>query len=497
MVNDNIAFKAALELERRKRARLKMKSSLREFLVQDGEGNYQVGRHLEYLIDKLEKFTKDVQEGKSPRMIVCMPPRHGKSETVTKKFPAWALGNNPMWEVIISSYSADLSEDFSRICRDTFEKHQDIFGLKLSKDSSSVKNWGIEGYRGRLTATGVGGAATGKGAHIAIVDDPIKNRQDAQSETKRKTMLDWYRSTLRTRLAPGGGVIIVQTRWHDEDLAGYLLKEMEKETGEVFDLINFPALAEEDDILGREIGEVLWPERYSREELEKIEKAIGSIEWNALYQQRPSAENGEIFKRQYFKYFSMISNEYLEYEDELGIHKVNIKDLLIFQTIDTALKINKVNDSTAIGTWGASRDGNLFLLDLFLKKLEVPDQWPLIKEMKRKWNPLFQAVEDKQSGTGIIQQAKREFIPIKPLKAENDKVTRSIPFSIMVENGKVYFNSKMPQLFEFEEQLIKFPNAAHDDAVDVCSYAGIVVQNGRFGAGGGNRVSMKAKVISF
>ncbi|MEG0397864.1 MAG: phage terminase large subunit, partial [Cetobacterium sp.] len=358
-------------------------------------------------------------------------------------------------------------------------------------------NWGIEGYRGRLTATGVGGAATGKGAHIAIVDDPIKNRQDAQSETKRKTMLDWYRSTLRTRLAPGGGVIIVQTRWHDEDLAGYLLKEMEKETGEVFDLINFPALAEENDILGREIGEVLWPERYSREELERIKKAVGSIEWNALYQQRPSAENGEIFKRQHFKYFNMISNEYLEYEDELGTHKVNIRDLLIFQTIDTALKVNKANDSTAIGTWGVSKNGYLFLLDLFLKKVEVPDQWPLIKEMKRKWNPLFQAIEDKQSGTGLLQQAKREMMSIRALKAEGDKVTRAVPFSILVENGRVYFNASMPQLYEYEEQLIKFPNAAHDDAVDVSSYAGQIVQQGRFGAGGGNRVSMKAKVISF
>lgn len=117
--------------------------------------------------------------------------------------------------------------------------------------------------------------------------------------------------------------------------------------------------------------------------------------------------------------------------------------------------------------------------------------------MKRKWNPLFQAIEDKQSGTGLLQQAKREMMPIRALKAEGDKVTRAVPFSILVENGRVYFNANMPQLYEYEEQLIKFPNVAHDDAVDVSSYAGQIVQQGRFGAGGGNRVSMKAKVISF
>lgn len=488
-----IRIKASAEIEIRKRKREKIRNSLKEFLISDGNGNYHLSNHLELLIAKLEKFVIDVEEGKSPRMIVAMPPRHGKSETCTKKFPAWALGNHPMWEIIIASYSADLAEDFSRICRDTFEQHQNVFGIKLSKDSSAVKSWGIEGYRGRLTATGVGGAATGKGAHIAIIDDPLKNRADAQSDVKRKTMIDWYRSTLRTRLSPGGGIIVIQTRWHDEDLAGFLEKEMKSGNGENWDTVVFPAVAEDNDILGRNPGEALWPSRYPLEELEKIKKAVGSLEWNSLYQQRPSAENGDIFKRQHFKYFQIISDNYLEYSNELGTHKLNTTDLLIFQTIDTAMKVSKANDYTSIATWGADRKGNLFLLDLFMKKIEVPDQWPIIKELRKKWNTHFQACEDKQSGTGLIQQSKREGIPLKALKAETDKVTRAIPFAILLESGNVYFNSRMPQLNELEEQLIKFPNGAHDDAVDVCSYAAIIVQQGKYGAGRG--ISMNSPII--
>lgn len=223
-------------------------------MLKDGQGNWKNAKHLDLLIKKLEKFVEDVREGRSPRLIICLPPRAGKSELTTKKFPAWALGNNPDWEMIIASYSSDLAEEFSRICRNTFRTHQETFGEKLAADSNSVKEWGIEGKRGKLVATGVGGAATGKGAHIAIIDDPIKNREEAQSGLKRQRVIDWYKSTIRTRLAPGGGLIVIQTRWHDQDLAGYLMDEMATGEGETFETIILPAIAEENDVLARKIS---------------------------------------------------------------------------------------------------------------------------------------------------------------------------------------------------------------------------------------------------
>ncbi|WP_319201378.1 phage terminase large subunit [uncultured Ilyobacter sp.] len=488
-----IQIKAAAELEIRKRRRKRMRESLEDFLLEDGRGNWKSAKHLRYLINRLEKFVEEVKEGKSPRLIVCMPPRHGKSEVSTKKFPAWVLGNNPDWEIIAASYSADLAEKFSRICRDTFKEHESVFGVEVSKDSSSVKEWGIEGQRGAFAATGVGGSATGKGAHVAIIDDPFKNREDAQSTIKRERVWDWYKSTIRTRLAPGGGIIVIQTRWHEEDLAGMLIKAMDEGEGEEFELVNFPAVAEEDDILGREPGDPLWPERFPKDELLKTKQAVGRLEWDSLYQQKPTVDGGEIMRRKDFRYFRM-KDGYMEVETDEGTRTVFSKDCLRFQTIDTALKTGKKNDFTAIATWDVDKMSNLYLVDLYMEKIEVPDQWRIIKGLRSRWNVMFQACEDKQSGTGLIQQAKREAAPLKVLKADTDKVTRSIPFSIMLENKKVFFNMNMAKISQLEDQLTKFPNGAHDDAVDVCSYAAILVQKGRYG--GGRGIAVSAPIIA-
>lgn len=474
--SEQIQLRARAMLEKLRR---KLRNSLLEFMLKDGEGEWQNAKHLDYLIKKLEKFVQDVREKKSPRLIICMPPRHGKSELSTKKFPAWVLGNNPDWEMIIASYSSDLAEDFSRTCRNTFAKHKDVFNLELAKDSNSVKEWGLEGRRGKMVATGVGGAATGKGAHIAIIDDPIKNREEAQSGVKRQRVIDWYKSTIRTRLAPGGGLIVIQTRWHDQDLAGFLIDEMENGDGEKFEKIIFPAIAEKDDLLGREEGEALWPERFPQKELIKLKKALGRLEWDSLYGQKPSIEGGGMFKNEYFKYFKLVDGKIIRDDGEV----IFMEDCRIFQIADTALKTNKQNDDTGIGTFALDRKGNLYLLDLFLDKLEVPDQYGEIKRRHFQWNAQFSAVEDKQSGTGIIQEAKRESFPLKALKANGDKTSRAFTISVKFELGTVYFNERIGCLSKLEEQLKKFPNAAHDDGVDVMSYAGIIVGTLVLGSG--------------
>ena len=462
-----IRLEAVKELSRR---------NLLDFLIFDGNGRYKNARHIQFLTDKAQQFVEDVKSGKSPRLFISMPPRHSKSETMTKKYPAWVIGNNPDFEIIIASYSMDLARDFGKIARDTYREHSKsgtgIFNTVIDRDKSAGDNWGILEHRGAVVSTGVGGSATGKGAHIAIIDDPFKNREDANSRLQRDKVWAWYQSTIRTRLAPGGGRIIIQTRWHEDDLVGRIVKEMENGTGETFESIVLPAIAEENDILGREVGEPLWKERYGIDELENIKKAIGSREFSALYQQKPQVEDGGLFKRQYFKYFD-VKNDFIIADNK----NVNIKDCFYFQTIDTAMSTHKNNDFTAIATFICDREWNLYLVDLMLERLEVPDQWNVIKQYRHKYNLQFQAIESKSSGIGIIQQAKREGMSLKELKADTDKMTRALNISVMFENGKVFFNKKLEKLLELEEQLLKFPNAVHDDAVDVCSYAGIVIND--------------------
>ena len=462
-----IRLEAVKELSRR---------NLLDFLIFDGNGRYKNARHIQFLTDKAQQFVEDVKSGKSPRLFISMPPRHSKSETMTKKYPAWVIGNNTDFEIIIASYSMDLARDFGKIARDTYREHSKsgtgIFNTVIDRDKSAGDNWGILEHRGAVVSTGVGGSATGKGAHIAIIDDPFKNREDANSRLQRDKVWAWYQSTIRTRLAPGGGIIIIQTRWHEDDLVGRIVKEMENGTGETFESIVLPAIAEENDVLGRKVGEPLWQERYGISELENIKKAIGSREFSALYQQKPQVEDGGLFKRQYFKYFD-VKNDFIIADNK----NVNIKDCFYFQTIDTAMSTHKNNDFTAIATFICDREWNLYLVDLMLERLEVPDQWNVIKQYRHKYNLRFQAIESKSSGIGIMQQAKREGMPLKELKADTDKMTRALNISVMFENGKVFFNKKLEKLLELEEQLLKFPNAVHDDAVDVCSYAGIVIND--------------------
>lgn len=462
-----IRVEAVKELSRR---------NLLDFLIFDGNGRYKNAKHIQFLTDKAQQFVEAVKSGESPRLFISMPPRHSKSETMTKKFPAWVIGNNPDFEIIIASYNMDLARDFGKIARDTYKEHSKsgtgIFFNEIDRDKSAGDDWGISEHRGAVVSTGVGGSATGKGAHIAIIDDPFKNREEANSRLQRDKVWAWYQSTIRTRLAPGGGIIIIQTRWHEDDLVGRIAKEMENGTGESFESIVLPAIAEENDILGRKIGEPLWEERYGISELENIKKAIGSREFSALYQQKPQIEDGGLFKRQYFKYFD-VKNDFIIADEK----KINIKDCFYFQTIDTAMSTNKNNDFTAIATFVCDREWNLYLIDLMLERLEVPDQWNVIKEFRNKYNLRFQAIENKSSGIGLIQQAKREGMPLKELKADTDKMTRALNISVMFENGKVFFNKNLDKLLELEEQMLKFPNAAHDDAVDVCSYAGIVIND--------------------
>lgn len=404
-----------------------------------------------------------------------MPPRHGKSEVASKKFPAWYLGRNPNNEIIISSYAADLAYDFSRIARNTFcEWGPKLWNLNLADDSSAVGRWGIQGHRGGLVAAGVGGPITGRGAHIAIIDDPFKNYKEAASETIREAVLNWYKSTLRTRLAPNGAIVLIQTRWHEKDLAGEL-EEAVEEGGEHWEKVDLPAIARENDVLGRKPGEPLWPTRYSLSELNAVKTALGSYLWSALYQQRPSPAAGNKFKRAWFRYFEIVDDHVVLHIPGEEVKRCPLNQCWCFQTCDPAGSTKTSADYFVLATWLVTPHRDLLLRDVIRMRLEGPDQPKLFEQGKQRWNPRLQGVETKNMGLTLFQTLRRKGLPVIDLKAEVDKETRALPVMARMESGTVYFLKSAPWLGEYEDELLMFPNGEHDDQVDVTSYAGIII----------------------
>ncbi|WP_075780072.1 phage terminase large subunit [Marinitoga sp. 1137] len=422
------------------------KNNFYEFLRYDGSGYWKDGKHLKFLARKLE----EVAEGKIKKLMVFMPPRHGKSELISKKFPAWFLGKYPDKEIIITAYSAELAYDFSRIARETLRRHEKLFGVSLDKRTQAVQHWGIENTRGGLMAAGVGGPITGRGFHVGIIDDPIKNREEANSETIRNKIWEWYRSTFRTRAYPDASIILVLTRWHEDDLVGRLLKEQKDE----WEIIELPAVAEKNDAIGRKEGEPLWPERYSLKELMKIKKDIGTFEWLALYQQKPTALEGNIFKRNWFKY----TDNYP-------------KNIRIYQTIDLAVSKKDTADFFVILTFGLDSEKNIYIIDLYADHIEFPKQIEMIQYYYDKWKPIQIGIETVQYQAALFQYLKSTtYIPVKDFKPVSDKVTRALKITPHFENGKIYILRHLNQLPLLEEQLISFPNGKHDDIVDAVSY---------------------------
>lgn len=428
----------------------------------------------------LNRKLLDVAAGRCKRLMIFWPPRHGKSEFTSKYFPAWFEGRFPDKRIILTSYEADFASQWGGKVRDLLEDYgKKIFEVEISNDSSAKDRWNIKGKDGGMQTAGVGGPITGKGADILIIDDPIKNDKEAASKTVRESHKTWYQSTAYTRLEPGGSIIIIMTRWHEDDLAGWLLKE-EKEAikqglePEGWEVLRLPAIAEENDLLGRKPGQALFPQRYDEKALEKIKRAVGTYFWSAMYQQRPQPDGGSIFKRSYFHYFTDDGDFYTlqRANDQKRVLKTAC---WIFQTCDAAATEKEKSDYFVISTWAVTHDSDLLLLDVFREKAETTKHKRIMKDALTRWRPSFQGVENKTFGLNIIQDCVVEGYPIKELKADTDKVSRARPMSARYENGTVYHRQGAPWLQEYEDELIAFPNGEHDDQVDTASYAGIVL----------------------
>lgn len=412
--------------------------------------SYAPNWHHRELARKLEA----VERGDIKRLMVFMPPRHGKSELVSVRFPAWYLGKNPDKRVIGSSYSANLASKFGRQARDLLkdERYQLCFrNTRLKEDSKAADRWDIEGGGGYL-AVGVGGSVTGFGGDIIMIDDPVKNQEDADSQTYREKVKDWYRSTLYTRLEKDGAIVLTLTRWHEDDLAGWLLEEM-KNGGERWDIIDFPAIAEEDE-KHRPLGAPLWEDKYSLSTLDKIKTAVGSRVWNALYQQRPAPDSGNIFKREWWRFYDHLPE--LDY---------------MFQSWDMAFQGTDSSDYVVGQVWGV-KGADRYLIDQFRSRMDFVATVKAVENMTAKYpGATAKYVEDKANGPAVISTLKGSIQGIIPVNPHASKTSRAYAVQPIIEAGNVWLKRGA----QFTEQLIEeatvFPSGKHDDQVDAMTQA--------------------------
>ncbi|MGY4689333.1 phage terminase large subunit [Salibacterium sp. K-3] len=432
-------------------------------------GDYDMNWHHNVLCDKLNHFVF----GDLDRLMIFMPPRNGKSELVSRRLPAFIFGNDPNAQIISASYGSDLASrmnrDVQRIIDDPVYSelfpHTTLNGsnIRTVATGSYLRNsdiFEIVDHKGSYKSSGVGGAITGLGMTYGIIDDPYKNRKEAESQTVREAVWDWYVSTFYTRLEKNGKILITLTRWHEDDLAGRLLQlQEEDEYADQWEVINFPAIAEEpkhpED--PREDGEALWPNKYPKEELLKIKATVGSYEWSALFQQRPSPGEGNIFQRHWWQYYKKAPSRFDE----------------VLQSWDCTFKDTDDADYVVGQVWGRV-GADRYLLDQVRAKMSLPDTMQAIRNLSSKWPAAkTKLVEDKANGTAVIQMLKREIPGLIPVNPEGGKEVRAQAVTAEIEAGNVFIPdpSLAKWVNDFVEEASAFPNASHDDQVDAMTQA--------------------------
>jgi predicted phage terminase large subunit-like protein len=432
---------------------------------------YLMGWAHEIICHELDAFLGAVQRKESPRLMLTMPPRHGKSQLTSRCFPAYAFGRHPDITVISTSYSADLS---SRMNRDVqriidSDKYQQVFpgvglsgkNIRSTASGNYLRNsdiFEIVDHRGSYRSAGVGGGITGMGGDIVIIDDPLKDRAEADSATIREKVWDWYTSTLYTRLAPGGGILLIQTRWHMDDLAGRLLEAEKTGGGDTWRVVNFPAIAENDEP-HRRAGEALHPERYPLEQLEAIKSTIGARDWAALYQQHPVPDGGAIFRREWIRH-------YLPKDRPASFDKMLISWDMTFKDSDDS-------DYVVGQVWGR-KGASFYLLDQVRGRLSFTATQQAFVDLAQKWpTALEKLVEDTANGPAIIDSLKKQIRGIIPVKPDGSKTARAHAITPLFEAGNVLIPDPQvyPWALDYETELLQFPSAAHDDQVDATTQA--------------------------
>lgn len=428
---------------------------------------FEFYRHVDVLVERLQQ----VADGEIKRLIIQAPPRHGKSQLTSRLFPAYYLRRHPERWVGLASYGAELADSLSREARQFFTED----GGPIDPASRAVNRWGTLS-RGGMWAVGVAGATTGRGGHLLIVDDPVKDGAQADSAGYKAAMKDWWDATFSTRLEPGGSMVIIQTRWSLDDLTGFLLEKEEQALDnnaepERWHVVDLAAIAipeaeytplpacctREPD--WREAGEALCPERYPIQQLEKTRGTMAGRWWQALYQQQPTVAGGNLISREWFRYYDP------QQLDESQI----VRNLA---SIDCTFKGNSGSDFVAITVWSQTPAG-MYLREVVNQRLGFVDTLALLQSVWRRWKFGELLVEDAANGPAVIDTLSREssgylIRAVRPLGGKEARANAALPW---YEQGRVWHPTTAGWLQTYEDQLLGFPGAAHDDMVDSTTQA--------------------------
>ena len=429
--------------------------------------NFIHGRHHE----KMAAAFQRVAEGKVKRLIINMPPRHTKSEFASYLLPSWFLGMFPDKKIIQTSHTAELAVGFGRKVRNLVDSdaYKDIFPtVALQADSKAAGRWATN-FAGEYFAIGVGGAVTGKGADLLIIDDPHSEQEAALSEVNPEIYdktYEWYTSGPRQRLQPGGAIVIVMTRWSKKDLTGQVIKAAAQRSGEEWEVIEFPAILPS--------GNPLWPQFWSLKELVALKTVLPNSKWQAQYMQQPTSDVSAIIKREWWKIWEEEKPPYCEF---------------VIQSWDTAFLKTERADYSACTTWGVfykpddtgREQANIILLNAFKKRMEFPELKQRAYQEFKEWNPDTLVVEAKAAGSPLIFELRAMGIPVQEFSPSkgNDKIARLNAVADIFASGRVWVpNTNWAE--ELVEEVASFPSGEHDDLVDSMSQALMRYRRGGF-----------------
>lgn len=446
-------------------------------------------------LELIDRELVELADGDVDRLQIYLPPQEGKSQRISRRFPAWLLAHDPTLRIAIVSYSDDKAVRWGRQIRRDIQAYPQL-GITLRQDSRAAGRWETsEG--GGLVCVGIGGGITGEPVDVLIIDDPVRGRAEAESKTYRDAAWDWWESNGSTRLSARGKVVLMTTRWHEDDLAGRMLKE---EPGR-WRVLSIPAIAGKDitvkgsdgaeqtvwvhdgpDPLGRQPGEEL-PSVQGRKpgHFHGLYEVRSAYVWRSVFQQQPVAAEGNLFRRSNFRYWGPLPADTTRHGTAGGrrvdcdARVVYLDDCWRFATVDLAASKKTSADWTVASAWAISPDGDLILLDRVRERVAEGDHWSMVRPLLSRWALDVVFVEQSFIGATFVIDATNSGVPVQPVTADTDKVTRALPASTRIKSHRVWFPAAADWLDEWTDELAAFPSGTHDDQVDTLSYAARVV----------------------
>jgi predicted phage terminase large subunit-like protein len=416
--------------------------------------NFKVGKHIKYIGNELTQFLNNSDKN---ILLVSLPPQNGKSTLITETLPSYCLGKSPDDRIILVSYGDDLARRFGRRNKQKIDEYgEELFNIKLNETARSDTDFEIKGHQGKVIARGIMAGLTGQAADLIIIDDPVKNREQADSETYREKVWDEFLNSILSRLSSKGKVIVIATRWHEDDLIGRIQQHMADQSI----VINIPLEAEENDILGREPGDGLFPEigkgrKWVQELKMNYTTSSGLSAWNALYQGRPTSAEGNMLKTHWWKFYTELPPRFDE----------------CFFSWDATFKESDTSDYVVGQLWGRVLN-DYYLIDQVRGRMDFPTTIQVMRDFNGKYKHLakYHVVEDKANGSAIISTLKKEFHIIAIVPKES-KIARVSAVSYKIECGNVHLPKFAPFIDQFLDECKSFPKGVNDDSVDCMSQA--------------------------